>query len=242
MAQSIEMNIKFSCAPNLLGAIPAPVPSYKAIPEYFKKIKPQSDSHPMNGTVKRCIPFLDAMSVGFVIPLWCDVFVVAKDGSMSVDFPPNFPQPDTLGSHALAQIPSHPLAEKPYGDLLMKWINPWVIETDDGVSCMFTSPLNHIETRFKLMDGVVDTDTYYNHVNFPFVWTGGDGEFFIPKGTPLVQVVPFRRQQFALEICEMDQTRLNHSQAVLGTKIKNAYKDEFWHRKTDKQSLREEQE
>ena len=230
------MKTTFSCDAHLLSVIPNPIPAIKAAPDYFRQVKPQSDNHPSSGTVKRCVPFLDALSAGFIIPIWCDVYVFARNGELSIDFPPNFPQPETLGSHSSAQIPKHPLANKPYGNVPMKWINPWVIETEPGVSCIFTPPLNHMETRFKLLDGVVDTDTYYNNINFPFLWTGGDGEFFIAKGTPLVQVIPFRRESHELEISATDLDKRKSVTSTLGTKLKNGYRDELWHGKKSKPS------
>jgi len=230
------MKIKFSCDAHLLGVIPSPVLAIKAAPNYFRPIKPQSSEHPSSGTVKRCVPFLDALSAGFIIPMWCDVYILARNGELSIDFPPNFAQAETLGSHSSAQIPKHPLANKPYGNMPMKWINPWVIETEPGISCIFTPPLNHMETRFKLLDGVVDTDTYYNNINFPFLWTGGDGEFFIAKGTPLVQVIPFRREAYDLELSATDTEKRRAVNSTLGTKLKNGYRDELWHGKKSKPS------
>lgn len=223
--------VNFSCEQNLLGVLPQPVPASKAIPEYFKRIKPQSDHNPKNGTVKRCVPFLDALTAGFIIPMWCDVYVFARQGELSVEFPSNFPLGQSLESHDAQQIPKHPLADLEYGNTPLKWFNPWVVGTEPGVSCLFTSPLNHMETRFKLLDGIVDTDVYYNNVNLPFFWTGGDGEFFIAKGTPLVQVIPFRRETHTLEVTALDQKRLEQVRGVLGTKIKNGYRDELWHNK-----------
>jgi hypothetical protein len=225
------VRVVFSCNKHLLGAIPVPVPAIKAAPNYFRHVKPQSGNHPLSSTVKRCVPFLDALSAGFIIPLWCDVHVLARKGELSIDFPPNFPQEKTLGTHDPMQIPRHPLSSKPYGNMPMKWINPWVVETEPGVSCIFTPPLNHMETRFKLLDGVVDTDTYYNNVNLPFLWTGGDGEFFIAKGTPLVQIIPFRREEQHLEVAPIDDAKRQGVIATLGTKLKNGYRDELWHGK-----------
>jgi hypothetical protein len=229
------MKINFFCDSHLVDVIPRPIPAIKAAPDYFKAIKPQSNSNPISGTVKRCVPVIDALSAGFIIPMWCDVFVSASNNDLRIDFPPSFPQEGTLDRHSEAQIPNHPLSKNPYGNLPLKWVNPWVIETEPGVSCIFTSPLNHMETRFKLIDGVVDTDTYYNAVNFPFLWTGGHGDFFIPKGTPLVQVIPFRREEQSMEVAAIDVQRKNKVVSILGTKIKNAYREELWHgRKVEK--------
>lgn len=222
------MKIKFVCEKHLLGSIPDPVRSVRAAPNYYKNIKPQIDLNPQNSTVKRCVPFLDAISAGFIIPLWADMHVFARKGEFEVNFPKHFQQPETLGFHSEDQMPSHPMSKMPYGNLLMKFINPWVIETDPGVSCLFTSPLNHMQKNFKILDGVVDTDTYYNNVNFPFVWTGGDGEFFFEKGTPLVQVIPFRREQQDIEISVVDGDKKQKVVSVLGTRMKNGYREEFW--------------
>lgn len=222
------MKIKFVCEKHLLGAIPSPVKSVRAAPNYYKNIKPQIDANPQNSTVKRCVPFLDAMSAGFIIPLWSDMFVFAKHGNLEVNFPNNFLQAETLGFHSESQMPHHPMSKMPYGNILMKFINPWVIETDPGVSCLFTSPLNHMQKNFKILDGVVDTDTYYSNINFPFIWTGGDGEFFFEKGTPLVQVIPFRREQQDIEVSVIDSDKKQKVISLLGTRMKNAYREEFW--------------
>jgi len=223
------MLVKFSCDKGLVGVIPNPDRAIKFAPSYYKQTKPQSSESPKTGTVKRCVPFLDALSAGFIIPMWCDVYVVARGGEFHIDFPPNYPLKDTFGTHSEKQFTGHPLQNKPYGKIPMKWMSPWIVETETNVSCMFVSPLNHIETRFKLLDGVVDTDTYYNNINFPFLWTGGDGEFFIAKGTPLVQVIPFRREAHGFEVSAIDPDRRSAVLATLGTKLKNGYRDELRH-------------
>ena len=58
----------------------------KFLPEWFKKIKPfetptgKLQGHRISGfldaiTVKKCVPVLDAMSLGYIIPLWADMMV-----------------------------------------------------------------------------------------------------------------------------------------------------------------------
>lgn len=233
------MKISFECDPDLLGVFPEPVRASKAIPNYFRNIKPQiEDNDPQSGTVKRCIPFLDAMTSGFIIPLWSDVYVFANKGELKIDFPKAFPLEESVGFHGFQQIKGHPLENTTYGKLPMKWINPWVIETEPGVSCLFTSPMNHLETRFKVLDGVVDTDTYYTNINFPFLWTGGDGEFLIKKGTPLIQVIPFRRESSDFEVKGLDQGKIKKVNSILGTRLNNKYKNDFWNKK--KNSIEED--
>lgn len=226
-------DVEFFAEQRHIDAFPHPRPAVKFIPEYFKKLKPQSSSHPDTGTVKRCVPFLEALSHGYIIPLWSDVFVRAINGKITIDFPENLPMQSSLSPHGYVQISGHPLSDNPYGNLPMKWHNPWGVKTLKGWSCLFTSPLNHLETRFKILDGIVDTDTYYNQTNFPFIWTGGEGEFFIPRGTPLVQVIPYKRLEPTYAIIEQDDRLQLATSSKIGTKLRNAYRTMFWHKKQE---------
>lgn len=228
---SDPMKITFSAARSILEAIPAPTKANKQLPGYFKAIPPQSEPSPSTGTVKRCVPFLEAASAGYIISLWCDVFVRAHGTDISFEFPQNLPMDASMSAHGHVQVKGHPLENRPFGDIPLKWHSPWTIATPPGVSCIFTSPMNHLETRFKVLDGVVDTDTYYNAVNFPFVWTGGEGDFYIQKGTPLVQVIPFVRTDFDHSIVALDEEKNSTVVAKLGTVLKDGYKTMFHHKR-----------
>lgn len=223
--------IEFNCEEHFKGVLPEPKPSYKMIPNFFKHIPAQITNNPKEGTVKRCMPFLDALSEGYIIPLWTDMYVKCENDNINIEFPDNFPQEKTLDQHSINQIPNHPLQDNPYGTLPMKFINPWLIKTPPGISCLFTSPLNHLISEIKILDGIVDTDNYYNNVNFPFLWTGGDGKFFFPVGTPLVHVIPFKRTKFKHKIGTIDQQKKAKTTGLLSTKLANAYKTYFWHKR-----------
>jgi hypothetical protein len=135
-----------------------------------------------------------------------------------------------MSPHNIDQVEGYPLQDMPFGTIPLKFHNPWVIQTPKGYSCYFMSPLNRMEKRFKLFDGVVDTDTYYNNINFPFVWTGGDGEFLIPKGTPLAQVIPFKREIFKSEVSLIDDRKRKKHNFQLNTLFTNKYRRLFWHK------------
>lgn len=231
--------IQFHCNEKFAGFLPNPMPSIRLVPDFYRSIKPQINSNPQSSTVKRCVPFLDALSAGFIIPLWCDLFITVFEGEVNIDYPEAFEMDATISNHSIDQMPKHPYANGTASDLLLKFINPWIIKTDDGVSCLFTSPLNHLERRFKVLDGIVDTDSYYNMVNFPFIWTGGDGEFHLKKGIPLMQVIPFQRQEYNLEIGITDNEQHRLVKGELSLTMKDAYRDGFWHKRKEKPSLNE---
>src|SRR5579885_607117 len=73
-----EMTLTFRCAPELASILPPPIPAVQGLPDWFKAMPQkafnailQEDSQ----TVKRCPPFIDAMTYGFLLPLVCDLKV-----------------------------------------------------------------------------------------------------------------------------------------------------------------------
>ena len=74
----------------------------------------------------------------------------------------------------------------------------WSIKTPKGYSCLFVQPF-HRESIFTIMPGVVDTDLYTGPVNFPFVLNDPNFEGLIPRGTPIAQVIPFKRDDWYME-------------------------------------------
>ena len=225
--------VKFFAKYEQMHSFPHPQKSSKYLPHYFKSCPQQIDDDPSSGTVKRCVPFLDALTNGFIIPLWAECRVVATNGNINIQFPQNLAMAESVSNHSFDQIKGHPLSESKYGTIPLKWINPWGIETPKGYSCLITSPLNHMQTKFKILDGIVDTDSYYNQINFPFIWTGGDGDFTFPKGMPLVQVIPFKRQSYTSKVVETDDRKHSIVSAKLGTVLKNGYRKMFWNKKQD---------
>tara|TARA_B100001059_G_C17838207_1_gene589754 strand:+ start:2375 stop:3085 length:711 start_codon:yes stop_codon:yes gene_type:complete len=226
------VNVEFFADPLFQEVFPKPQPANKYLPKYFKELAPQLTADPESSTVKRCVPFLDAATIGYIIPMWTDVFVTARDGEINVKFPNSFPMPDSLGKHGPDQIRGHPYKNHKYGNMPLKWINPWGIKTPKGYSCLFTSPLNHLERRLKILDGIVDTDTYYNHIHFPFLWIEEkEGEFLIEKGTPLIHVIPFKREKFTSTFTEVNMEKYKEVRGKIGTLMRNKYRTFFWHKR-----------
>ena len=78
---------------------------------------------------------------------------------------------------------------------IVKFHTMWCVRTSPGYSCLFIPPLNR-HSDFTVFSGVIDTDKFYQQISPPAVFTRPDGNFIIPKGTPIVQVIPFRREKF----------------------------------------------
>lgn len=226
--------IRFHTEEKWVDAIPKPEKANKFFPKWFKKIKSHIEDNPSKGTVKRCVPFIDALSLGYIIPMWSDCWIHVDGDQINFEFPEHYPFGESLGSHSYEQIKDYNLSNTAFGKMPFKWMNPWIIETDLGYSCLFTSPLNHLENRFKILDGVVDTESYYNNINFPFIWTEGNGSYFIEKGMPLVQVIPFKRDNYTASVGSIDVLKNTNTIASLNSNIKDGYRKEFsktWEKK-----------
>ena len=50
----------------------------------------------------------------------------------------------------------------------------------------------------KVFEGIVDTDQQHI-MNFPFVYKDPEFEGIIPAGTPIVQVIPFKREKWTMD-------------------------------------------
>ena len=79
------------------------------------------------------------------------------------------------------------------------------------------------------MPGIVDTDTYKASVNFPFVLNEPDTfEGLIPAGTPIAQVIPFKRESWEISIgVETDVVETQKVGLKLRSKFFDSYKTQF---------------
>jgi hypothetical protein len=184
--------IRFLCAAEDHGVIAPPVLARSYLPDWFRRLPAVDEavaSMTDTGlTIKRCMPFLDAMGSGWVLPLAATVRLDIRDGGRAVEAGWDFDRP-MVSNHAAHQVTGHPWGDRPP----RKFHNYWTIVTEPGWSCLFVDPLNRPNGVFEILAGVVDTDSYRSLIHFPFFANGPDGLHVIEKGSPLVQVMPFER-------------------------------------------------
>jgi hypothetical protein len=186
--------------------LPAPYPAARALPDWLKQMAGGVQVPGMRGTmhtVKQCPPFLDAMMSGYILPLCGDVhFSMNESSGLTFDCPNG----DTaIETHHAAQVAGSPWAQA----MVIKFMNPWVVVTPAGYSTLFVAPLNQEPIPFRILAGVVDTDTFYQPVNFPAVCEMARGSSCVlRRNTPLVQAIPFKRENWQSQIGHADAQRL----------------------------------
>ena len=243
-ARNIELRFVFSKGSDVDYEIcPKPKPMAQFFPNKMKghelnipPEKKQGDEVMKNISIKKCMPFTDAMKLGFGIPLWHYIFIrneTAYD-SQFIENPEGFGSAAELYGmhhHNKSQLDNTCLENHNLPNLIPKLANPWTIRTPKGWSCLYVTPFHRDDIPIKIIAGVVDTDTYPTAAQFPFFCKKGFcGD--VEVGTVIAQVIPFERVQKKTTYSyitenESDKRELEKMQSLFNRKRKNAYRDNY---------------
>ena len=225
-----ENKIKFVATDgNMKDIWPNPKPASRFIPDEYKKLKRFKDDNLHNPTVKTCVPFLDSLILGYIIPFDQDYLVDPVENDFSVT-PAN--KNASSEFHDKEQLPKE--WQKISGKKVGKFMNKWLIKTPPGYSCLFVQPMNRMEERFDIIPGVVDTDTYLNLINFPYFLKKRDEQFLFKRGEPMVQVIPFKREPWKMWSGFYYEKAHSKILNILNNEWMDRYKKYFWSKKSFK--------
>src|SRR5436305_10104280 len=211
------MTLTFCCPKELDGLLPLPMLAAAGLPGWVKEMPAQAFNAVLSrdhDTVKRCPPFVDAMTSGFLIPLICDVRV--EDGEFTWDeaLPPGrsvgFAR-SPMGVHDPGQVAGTPLFDP--DRFLIKFHNLWTIEAPEGYALLFTHLMNRFDLPFTTLSGLVDCDRYCDAwIHFPAHWHDMNFSGVLPKGTPVAQCVPVKRDSWVAQTASFtpDDTQRVH--------------------------------
>ena len=191
----------------------APFPASENIPKWWKDMKPYSTDKLefLNGfpnlTAKKCFPMLEAISIGYLLPLWADVSVATRSGMPMINWKVNVPVFDT---HSFEMTKDVDVPEG-YGYLAYKMHNKFVIKTPPGWSCLFIHPMGRTDLPFYSIPAIVDTDKHDDVIN-PVIWIKNEFNGIIEEGTPIVQIIPFKRESWKSERLTMTSKDLYYGQ------------------------------
>jgi hypothetical protein len=213
------------------------VPASDFIPEWYRKSPstmrgtytelsiPVRDA--TNSTYKRCTPFFDALTLGYMAFLTADIEVSKKpNGLPYISWRTGRP---IISEHSIEQWDGL-VSPKGYSGYVFKWHNSLGIKTPKGYSLLFTNPANRFDLPFMTVTGFVDTDTYGIPVQFPF-FVRDDFQGIIEKGTPIAQIIPVKRESWSREYEEYDDYATVLENERFKSTIKRSYKNNFWTRK-----------
>jgi hypothetical protein len=196
-----------------------PQPSSRFLPQWFKKIPGVTEGM---DTIKKCMPFLDSMTTGYMLTLAADVYF---DG-VGVQ---QISKVNVVMTHAQSQIGEMEIP-KEYSKQPYKWNNFFLLKTPKGYSTLFTHPMNRIDLPFYTLSGIVETDKFGLAVNFPF-FVKKDFVGIIPAGTPIAQALPFKRTDWKHKVEDQKPTILPGYRFTMHNPPFGFYKKNFWTRK-----------
>ena len=136
--------------------------------------------------------------------------------------------------HPAKQLGKCPYVHKNKNLPFQKIMNPWIIKTPPGYSCLFVPPLNNTDDRFSIIPGIVDTDIYPGEINFPIIVNGDKYpvlETMISIGTPYVQVIPFKRESWKMKIKVNTVKKNERFIYKMREKMLHSYKSTWWNKK-----------
>lgn len=209
-----------------------PRPSKTIIPKWFKDIPLTQNGNDFeirggsrsNFTIKGCTPIMDAFTSGYTLVLDSDIQV--RQGVYGPEYYwPNqsvmmevFNNDSTNGFY----IPEN------FEKNMAKFMGKWLTTTPSGYSILITHPLNRFDLPFQIVSAVVDTDKFPAFdlaVMFKKGYTG-----IIEAGTPIAQILPFKREEWQSEIKKWDE-HTEEPYKKLRQKARDAYRRWYWSKK-----------
>lgn len=187
----------------------APAPAArKNIPDWYKDgdrfFKGQDGNYvidPIVGgkmpTWKACPAIYDIFTTGYVYRTPCDIEFTLNNNGLSAKVL------DSRYESFLQVRPAMPGFDAPYGyhSNHFAWFPDWACSVPEGYSVLYAQPFNRFELPFITTNGIIDNDKISLPGSMPF-FVRKEWEGIIPAGTPFVQLLPFKREDWSSDIVE----------------------------------------
>ena len=174
---------------------------------------------------------MDGFSTGYVLLTPCDIQFF-KDGNGKIDVK----VVDEKHKDFCTKRPPMPQFEHPKGFYKehFAWQSEWSLGLPEGYSSLFMTPMNRFDLPFMNTTGVVDSDKVELIGSLPF-FIAQDWEGTIPAGTPYVQILPFKRENWENEVEILDQKDMYDKMVENATFYRKpdggVYKNQIWTRR-----------
>jgi hypothetical protein len=213
-----------------------PYPASKNIPDWWRDELPYDvteenptgkkiivDIGSSNATFKKCTPMLDAITSGYIVPLWADAQVRWTEEGPRITWRTKrniFQQHGDSSSRVQPPIG--------YSNYVFKYLNTWIPKTPKGYSVLVTSPFGHRNLPFQSIPAIIDSDRSTLDIVVP-MWLKEGFEGIIEKGTPMFQVTPFKRENWESEFSYLEDGEFdkiqerNFNSTIVSHYIKNVW-------------------
>lgn len=218
---------------------PRPVPASQYLPEWWRKNTPYEPSKNdpegkkikilnsgSTATMKKCVPMLDLLTAGYIVPLWSDVFVEQDTTNLNITWRV---KKDVFQEHMQNNIAT------PDGYIhQVRYMNYWLPQLPKGYSMLVIPPIGYPNNPFRVIPAIIDYDKYPISLTPPcFVKEDVNG--VIERGTPMMQLIPFKRDNWESEYSYMEDYEMHvlYNRDLKNTLVNN-YIKHFWQKKSFK--------
>jgi hypothetical protein len=235
-------------------SVSVPAPSQDVVPEWYKnadrfakmpngeyyKATKEVCPFPKEGTLndygkiptwKACPAILDSFLTGYVLKTPCDIEFF-KNEQKNIDFKISDAR---YNNFVTKRSPMHQF-EHPKGFYKnhFAWFPDWEVALPEGYSALFMTPMNRFDLPFLNTSGIIDSDKVSLAGTFPFFVVDG-WEGIISAGTPYLQFLPFKRENWNHEIEILEQQEI-YDRMVENMKFYRqpdggVYKNKVWSRR-----------
>jgi len=198
----------------------APIKYLDVMPDWFKHMPNMAMD---NMTARKCPAFTDLFRYSYVMRMWCDLHISFEEDREIWQW--SVP-------HHIYQVEEHPpfqFTDHFGGGYLrtLKPISPWWLKVPKGYSVL-QMPLTYSPSPiFDTVPGILHSDLYHGTNPQLLIKDIKPGEAWsatIPRGTPLVAHIPFKRDEWELDVSEDDGRLAQKSHLVSFGKFKNSYR------------------
>lgn len=217
----------------IIEAIEAyPVPAPEKFPDWYKKL-PQFINNSgkeikARGVkdLKTCVPYRDALITGYMLISQADIEVSSTpDGDVNIFWNKVLPlevvhkRGNTTSEQCQGYGMPVPAGHSP---ILFAWSATFGVQTNKAHSVLITHPLNRHDLPFTTTSGIIDSGYFTTAGNVPFfIKEGFNG--VIPKGTPIAQVIPFRREDWKQDNVPSDELAYSKFMALRDSYLTGFY-------------------
>ena len=228
------MNIEFvPMTKEVEKIVPMPKPAKNYIPDWYKNVKLGKDKYidsfgslEFDGKMKKCVPFLDALTHGYIQESWTDIYVKNNNGTVEFAYAKG---PEIIGVRDKISIS----VSNNFYPIEFIWRIQWMPKLPKGWSVILTSPYNRLDLPFRSLTGIIDSDHFYHgdSGNYPFYIQNGF-EGIIPVGTPMYQIVPIKRENWRSSAMRFDEEDASKRVIDIKKYFVDGYRKAFWQKKS----------
>ena len=238
------MKIKFNIDDKTALTHWKPVPARDCLPEWYANMSKAKDTYSFDEnalkSIRACVPVEDFLTAGYILRATYEVRVSEKienfvpkmnimtastvrndlNDPNKTDDMQGLHSNNAVGIYAESMCPMRSNAKKHLGNYF-RFDSEWTVQTPPGYSCLVVQPYYLFQNEFSIMPAIIDTDKFNQKIPVVGYLTGVSDEVRFFCGDPLVQVIPFKRDNWESEFTT--DTILKKSKYYLF----NAYKKLF---------------